>query len=238
MPALLQDRAPTDDAPARRSRPRRRVPVRLIAAGLGVVTAAVGINAVGDWISGWGDPTAPRVIDRSPAPLLLALDDLSEYHAATATVRVDIDREIDTPWVPSIISGERVTFQATGTADAYVDFEDLDAGAVTLSADGTAATIELPAPEIGAVRIDPEQSRVVDRDRGLVQRVGAAVVDNPTDDSELYALAETRLAAAAAESDVLDRAEANTRDMLTTLARSLGVQDVEVTFEPAPGEGG
>ena len=109
---------------------------------------------------------------------------------------------------------------AVGTADAYVDFENLDGDAVTLSADGESATIVLPAPEMSEVRIDPEQSRVVDRDRGLVERVGAAFIENPTDDSELYALAERRIGAAAAESDLLDRAEANTRDMLTTLAMS------------------
>ena len=229
MPTLLQDRPSLDSSSSVAK--RRRLPVKLIAAGVVVAGAAVGINAVGDWIGSWGDPTEPRVIDRSPAPLLLALDDLSEYHAATATVRVDIDREIDTPWLPAVISGERVTFQATGTADAYVDFEGLDAGAVTLSPDGTAATIVLPAPEIGAVRIDPENSRVVDRDRGLVQRVGAAFVENPTDDSELYALAEDKLAMAAAESDVLERAEANTRGMLTTLAKGLGVDEVAVEFE-------
>ena len=230
MPALLQDRPPVD-APAGRRRPRHRVPVRLFAAGVGVAAAAVGINAVGDWISGWSDPTEPRVIDRSPAPLLLALDDLSEYHAATATLRVDIDREIDTPWVPSVISGERVTFQATGTADAYVDFENLDDGAVSLSPDGNSATVVLPAPELAEVRIDPENSRVVDRDRGLVQRLGAAIGENPSDDSELWALAERRLATAAADSDVLERAETNTRTMLTTLANSLGVEQVTVEFE-------
>jgi hypothetical protein len=234
MPSLLQDRPSLD---VFSGRPRRRVPVRLIAAGVVVAGAAVGITAVGDWVSGWGNPAEPRVVDRSPAPLLLALDDLSEYHAATATVRVDIDREVDTPWVPAIISGERVTFQATGTADAYVDFAHLDAGAVTLSSDGTAATIVLPAPEIGAVRIDPEQSRVVDRDRGLVQRLGAAFVENPTDDSELYALAERRLETAAAKSDVLERAETNTRDMLTSLAKGLGVDEVTVEFEESSGPG-
>ncbi len=236
MPALLEDR-PTAASVAPRSRRRRRVPVRLIAAGVAVAGAAVGINAVGDWISGWGDPSEPRVIDRSPAPLLLALDDLSEYHAATATLRVDIDREIDTPWVPSVISGERVTFQATGTADAYVDFENLDDDAVTLSPDGNSATIVLPAPEIAEVRIDPEQSRVVDRDRGLVQRVGAAIGENPSDDRELWALAERRLETAAGQSDVLDRVETNTRDMLTTLAHSLGVERVTVEFEEAPTSG-
>ena len=234
MPALLQDR-PSLDAFRSSRRPRRRIPVKLVAAGAVVAGAAWGVNAVGDWISGWGDPTETRVIDRSPAPLLLALDDLSEYHAATATLRVDIDRELDTPWVPSIISGERVTFQATGTADAYVDFENLDGDAITLSADGESATIVLPAPELSEVRVDAENSRVVDRDRGLVERIGDAFSENPTDDSELYALAEDKLATAAAQSDVLDRAEANTRDMLTTLGNGLGVEQITVEFEdPAP----
>ena len=81
------------------------------------------------------------------------------------------------------------------------------------------------------MRIDPAESRVLDRDRGLLERVGDALGDNPVDDSELYALAEDRLAAAAAASDLRDRAEGNTRDMLTGLARSLGVDQVDVTFE-------
>jgi len=232
MPTLLKDR-PVVEALASRPR-RRRVPVRLIAVGVGVAVAVPLVDGVGDWVRSWADPTEPKVIDHSPAPLLLALEDLSEYHAATATFRVDVDREIDTPWLPSAISGERVTFQATGSADASVDFDGLDADAVTLSPDGTSATIVLPAPEISDVRIDPEQSRVVDRDRGLVERVGAVFVENPTDDSALYALAEDKLSAAAAQSDLLARAERNTRDMLTTLGRSLGVDEVTVEFEDAP----
>jgi hypothetical protein len=232
MPTLLTER-PVVEALASRPR-RRRVPLRLIAVGVGVAVAVPLVSGVGDWVRSWADPTEPKVIDRSPAPLLLALEDLSEYHAAAATFRVDVDREIDTPWLPSAISGERVTFQATGTADASVDFDALDAGAVTLSPDGTSATIALPAPEISDVRIDPTQSRVVDRDRGLVERVGAVFVENPTDDSALYALAEDKLTTAAAESDLLERAETNTRGMLTTLGRSLGVDEVTVEFEDAP----
>jgi hypothetical protein len=240
MPATLQDRPLQDHAvdAGRRTAPRRRVPVRLVAAGAGLVLLVPAGLGVRDWISGWGNPLEPEIVDRSTAPLLLALDDLSEYHAATADLQVLVDVETDTPWVPSVISGERVHFLATGTADAYVDFEGLDSGAVTLSPDGTSATIVLPAPELAEVRIDPEESRVVDRDRGLVERIGGAFAENPIDDSDLYALAERRLAAAAAESDVLDRAEDNTREMLTGLAQSLGVDQVTVTFEAPAGTAG
>ncbi len=237
MPTLLQNR-PVDTARTLRERTPRRVPTRLLVAGVGVALAVPIGSAIGDWITGAGSPLEPKVVDRSTPALLLALDDLHEYHAATADLQVMVDVEVDTPWVPSVISGERVHLLATGTADAYVDFEGLDAGAVTLSPDGNSATIVLPAPEMSEVRIDPEQSRVVDRDRGLVERIGAAFLENPTDDSDLYALAERRLGAAAADSDLLERAETNTRDMLTSLARSLGVDDVTVEFEEPAGATG
>ena len=225
MPTLLPPHPVLGDPAPRR---RRRVRRRLVAAGIGLaVLVPVGLQ-VADWL-----PEAPGqdVVDSSTTPLLLALEDLSQYHAATGTFQVVVDREVDTRYVPSGISGERVSFLATGTADAYVDFEGLDAGRVTLSPDGTSATIELPAPRLDEVRIDPAESRVLDRDRGLVERVGDALGDDPVDDTALYALAEDRLAAAAAASDLRERAEDNTRDMLTGLARSLGVDRVEVTFE-------
>jgi hypothetical protein len=230
MPTLLSSRPvpAVQTAP----RPRRRVPLRLLAAGAGLaVLVPIGVK-VASWLP--DEPFGQDVVDRSTTPLVLALQDLHEYHAATGTFQVVVDRELDTRYVPAVISGERVEFLATGTADASVDFTGLDAGRVTLSEDGTSATIELPAPRVGEVRIDPEESHVLDRDRGLVERLGDALGDNPVDDSELYALAEDRLAAAAAESDLRERAETNTRAMLTGLARSLGVDEVEVDFaEPA-----
>ncbi|MGY1636321.1 DUF4230 domain-containing protein [Geodermatophilus sp. SYSU D00742] len=236
MPTLLQSR-PTP--PASAPRRRRRVRTRLVAAGIGLAVLVPAGFEVAGWLP--DDPFGQDVVDRSTTPLLLALEDLHEYHAATGTFQVVVDREVDTRYVPSVISGERVSYLATGTADASVDFEGLDADRVRLSADGETATIVLPAPRIGEVRIDPAQSRVLDRDRGLVERVGDAFADDPSaDDPELFALAEDRLAAAAAAaaSDLLARAEDNTRTMLTTLAQSLGVTEVEVRFEEAPGSAG
>ena len=229
MPTLQQfGPAVVEPAPRR----RRRVPLRLIAAGAG---AAV-LVPVGMQVAGWlpEDPFGRDVVDRSTTPLLLALQDLEEYHAATGTFQVVVDREVDTRYVPSVISGERVQLLATGTVDAYVDFGTLDDGAVTLSADGTSATIELPAPRLDEVRIDPDESRVLDRDRGVFDRIGDAVEDDPVDDSALYAMAEDRLAAAAGESDLRERAETNTSAMLTGLATSLGVDEVAVAFAETP----
>ena len=236
MPLALQhrDAAPTATAPMRSARRPRRL---VSAAAAAAVVVPLGWVVV-DQISGWRNPFATETVDRSTTPLLLALADLHEYHAATGTFQVVVDQERDTPWVPAVISGEHVQFLATGTVDASVDFAGLDSDAVTLSPDGQSATITLPAPELGAARIDAEQSRVLDRDRGIVQRLGDLVEDDPTDDTGLYGAAQDEIESAAAGSDLLDRAADGTREMLTTLANSLGVDDVTVVFEAAPGDAG
>jgi uncharacterized protein DUF4230 len=231
---LLQDRDVQDGMQSRR-RPRR---TRLLAAGVGVAVAVPLAALAADRISDWRNPLEQEVVDRSTTPLLLALDDLHEYHAASGSFQVVVDQERDTPYVPSAISGERTTLLATGTVDAYVDFTDLDADRVTLSADGRTASVLLPAPRLAEPRVDPAQSRVLDRDRGLVERVGDALGDETTDDSALYARADEEIAVAAARSDLPDRAADNTRDMLVALGRSFGVDDVTVAFEPAPDTAG
>src|SRR3954453_1535178 len=205
---------------------RRRILAPVAGVALAVTAAGLAVHAFG----GGGDPLEEKVVDRSTTPLLLTLDDLHEYHAATGTFQVVINQERDTPWVPAAVSGERTQLLATGTVDAYVDLAGLNADGVELSADGRSATITLPAPELGDATVDPAQSRVLDRDRGIVQRIGDAVENDTTDDTALYRTAERRLSSAATASDLLDRAEDNTREMLTGLARSLGVQHVTVTF--------
>ena len=180
-------------------------------------------------------PFSQETVDRTGPALMLALEDLADYHAAQGSFQVAVDIEKDTQWLPSLISGERTTYLASGSVDGIVDFTGLDAGAVTLSDDGRSATFSLPKPRLGDVRIDPANSRVIARDRGLLDRVGGAFVDNPTSEQPLQLAAQEKSARAAAESDLLRRSEDNTRAMLTALARSLGVEDVTVRFDTADG---
>jgi hypothetical protein len=230
MPSLLLDRAPHDTIQEPGRRPRRRLPlVRLAVTGVVLAVLIPVAGRVADWVSGWGEPPQQEVVDRSTPALLLALDDLSEFHALTGTFQVVIDQERDTPWVPSVISGERTRFLATGSVDAYIDFSGLDDQRVEVS--GDRVTLTLPAPQLDDARIDPDNSRVLDRDRGVVERVGSMLGDGGSGDGELYGLAERKISAAAAASDLRERAEQNTRDMLTGLVRSLGYQQVTVEFD-------
>jgi Protein of unknown function (DUF4230) len=234
VPSTLTQPVPfssSNDVPPPK-RPRRAVKAVAAVAGLALLVP-VGVQ-VYDALPDWGAPAEQQIVDRSPAPLLVALEDLAEYHAATGTFQVLVDVERDTPYLPSVISGERTTLFATGNVDAYVDFANLGPERVAVSADRRSVTITLPAPALAPATVDPSASRVVGRERGLAERISGVFQDSPTDDQALYQLAEDKLDAAARESDLRARAQDNTRQMLTALAGSLGYEQVTVTFDGAP----
>ena len=204
---------------------------RVVVIAAGVIIALFVVGAV-DLFDFLPNPFKSESVDRSQPALLERLSDLSEYRAASAELQVLIDVEEDIRFLPSFVAGQRVTFLAGGSVDGAVDFGSLGDDAVEI--DGDTVTITLPAAEIVDVDVDPDRSYVVNRDRGILDRIGGIFSDNPTGEQELYQLAEDKLRAAADQSALLDRAERNTRTMLTALLRSLGFEEVEVVFEEPP----
>jgi hypothetical protein len=176
------------------------------------------------------NPFASREVDRSQPVLLKAIEDLKVYKAASGNFQVLVDLEESARGIPLVIKGERTLFVAAGTVDAEVDFSTIDRGAIEVSPDGRSARVTLPRARLTRARIDPDRSYVFSRERGLLDRLGSVLSDNPTSERRLYQLAEDRLEAAAAESGLQERAEQNTRTMLESMLRSLGYRDVTVTF--------
>ena len=215
-------------APARR-------PSRLLALAAVVVALAVAVPLAARALDLPGLPFGSEEADRSTPALMTALADLEEYHAATGTYQVVVDLEKGNRWVPSFLKGERTTFLATGSVDGVVDFTGLEAGAVTVSDDRRTVRFSLPPSRLDDADVDLVNSRVLDRDRGVVDRVGGLFSENPTSEREVAALAEGKLDDAAAASDLRERTEENTRAMLTSLARSLGFEQVVVEFDAADG---
>lgn len=181
------------------------------------------------------NPFKEETVDRSGPVLLKSLENLSEYRAASANLQVVVDVEKDTNLVPSFIKGERTLFVAAGNVDAAVDFGGLGKSpdAVRVSGDRKEVAITLPPARLTEARLDPERSRVYDRDRGALDRIGEAFSDDGgADQQELYVLAEQKLTEAAASDPALLRtAERNTRSMLEGMMRGLGFENVTVEFE-------
>lgn len=170
-------------------------------------------------------PFQSRTVDRSQPALLKSVQDISQFHAAVGNFEVVLDVEDDVTWVPDFIAGERSLFVASGTVNAYVDFSGLAEGDLVLSEDGTSVTIRLPSAQLDTPNLDQDRTYLYSQERGVINRIGDAL--GTQDQQELYQLAEQKLAAAAAESELVRQADENTRAMLIGMFNAL---DLKVTF--------
>lgn len=203
----------------------------LVVAGVLAVAllAVLGLRQADLWPS-WRNPFAQQETDRSQPVLLESIQDLSRYVAAEGNFQVVIDLQSNREYVPEFLLNERTLFVGAGSVEAYVDFSQLAEGAIVESADGKGVELKLPAPQLGETNLDMEQSYVFAEKRGLFNRIGDVFDNDPNRQQRVYQLAEERIAAAARDSGLGARAEVNTRKMLEGLLRSLGYEQITITY--------
>lgn len=209
---------------------RGGLPATVAVLGLVVLLVLIGLGALARWRPQFPNPFVARTVDRSQPVLLRSIQDLSVYKAASANFQVIVDLEKDTRLVPSVIKGERTLFVAAGSVDAEIDFSKLASSAIKVSADHRTATITLPHAQLSPVRIDVDHSYVFSRQRGVLDRIASVFADDAGSLQQLYQLAEAKLASAAQQSGIIERAEQNTRATLEGMLHSLGYTTVIVNF--------
>jgi hypothetical protein len=212
--------------------PRRSAGGRLVG-GLALAVALVALlAALAPGLLSSLDPFGTETRDRSQPALLRSLQGLHEYRAATATLQQVVDVERDAKLLPAFLKGERTTALVTGTVDAGVDFSGLGPRALQVSPDRRAVTITLPPARLSPARVDLARTRVLDRDRGLLDRAGDLLGDgNPDAERQLLLVAQRKLdGAARSDPELLRMAQRNTTQMLERLARGLGYQRVTVRY--------
>lgn len=194
-----------------------------------------GLLLVGGILAGnlfnFGVPFETETKDHSPPLILNEIKDLAEFRASEAQFEVIVDRETDVKWLPSFVAGERVQFVAVGSIEATVDFSEMGDNSVIFDDETNSATVVLPMPKVGDPVVDLESSGVMNRDRGVVDRLAGVLVDNPTEEISLILEAEDKMAAAVGQTELLTKAQENTTAMLTNLITALGVDSVRVIYE-------
>ncbi len=201
---------------------------------LGGVALVAGIAVAG--VVGFqllDSPFTTTTKDLSPPPVLTELRDLSDFHAAQAQFEVTLDLEKDVKYVPSAIAGERVQFLGIGTVDAVVDFKSISAGAVQIGDDNKSVVVTLPSPYAMEPVLDHDQSHVMNRDRGLLNRLGGVFNDNPTSEAALYEAAMDKMADSASQTDLIQRAREHTTFVLTGMLKSMGFEKIDIVFDPS-----
>lgn len=203
--------------------------------GVLVLLVLVLVVWIASLLPGSLNPFKTRDVDRSQPAVLQSIQDIGQFRAASANLQLVVDLEKDTRFVPDFVKGERTLFVAAGAVDAGVDLSALAPGAIQVDAERTSVTITLPAAQLYSPQVDLERSYVIDRQRGVLDRVGGLFTDGG-DERDVYLLAERKLReGAAADPRLLERARANTRQMLESLLGSLGFTSVTVQFAPTPG---
>jgi hypothetical protein len=210
-----------------------------LAAAVAVVIVGVLVLSAVHLLPQLRNPFAETTTDRSQPVLLKSITALSRYEAASGSFQVVVDLSKRTAFLPSFIEGSDTLFVGQGTEIAFVDFSRLNDKAIEVSADRTAVTVELPRAQLEPAVLDVSQSYVYAEQQGLLNRIGNFFSGNPNSQQEAYILAQQKIESAAQHSPLLFQAEKNTRGMLDGMLRSLGFQQVTVTFgavgEPAGG---
>ena len=121
--------------------------------------------------------------------------------------------------VPDSFGGDKLTFLATGEVIAGLDLSQIKPGDAWREPDGTIA-LRLPPAQILVTRIDNKQSRVLNRDTGLLRRA------DPNLESRAREHAEEGIKNEALKKGILDMAAQNGEKKLADFLHTVGVQKV------------
>jgi len=195
-----------------------------IVIGLVVVLSAVRL------LPQFRNPFAEATVDRSQPVLLKSITALSRYEAASGSFQVVVDPSQRSSFLPSFIEGTQTLFIGAGTDVAFVDFSQLKGKSIRVAPNRTAVTITLPPAQLEPAVLNVRQSYVFAQQQGLLNRIGNFFSGNPNSQQQVYILAQQKIQNAARRSSLTVQAERNTQSMLTGLMRSLGFQQVTITY--------
>lgn len=198
----------------------------------------LGVGAIGlvamFVMSMFGNPLQTQVTDRSGPVLIRSIQDMQRFVPAQGNFEVAVVLREQFQGLPTFIYGYEGVLVAHGTVDAIVDLSAVTEDAVDVSLDGSSVTISLPTPQLGRPLVDHLRSEVVDDDGGIVNSISEAFGGESSKTQDLYRAAEAKISAAAAESDLVERAQLNTQAAMQSIGAALGFETVTVTFRPLP----
>ena len=231
----------TEEQRAAPSAPRGHGLAGKLAAAAAVVAAVavlIVVLAAVNLLPRLRNPFGETTSVRSGPVLLESITALSRYQAASGSFQVVVDLTQKANLLPGFLEGSRTLFVGQGSEIAYVDFSQLKSPAVQVSADRTAVTIRLPRAQLEPAVLDVRQSYVFAQQQGLLNRIGNFFSSNPSNEQQVYVLAQQKIQTAARQSRLLAEAQRNTTGMLTGMMHSLGFQRVTVTFAAPPARKG
>lgn len=164
-------------------------------------------------------------ITTSSKSVIKELRELNRLETASFTIEKVIDAGTNGNTFQEVLFGDRILLIAHGEVIAGFDLSKLEEENVRI--EENKLTLTLPEPQILLTRLDNEQTRVYDRQLGLLTRGSDDL------ESEARQAAEEEIREAACNGDILDEASKNARSQLTALFKTLGFASVVVEVPTA-----
>ena len=198
----------------------------LLAIVIVLLSVALGVSVSRFDFMGRVPVVGPFLFDEQPAqtttgPVVVeGIQGLNQLATVRWKESVIITRKSGGTELERLVAGEEVTVVATGFVEAGVDLSNLHQDDVQV--DGETVTVRLPEPEILSTSLDEEETRVYDRDFGLLNiHPDDALVE------EARSVAVDKIESAARDEDILAQAEQNAENSVRTFVMALGFEGVE-----------
>lgn len=195
-----------------------------LALTLFVVVAGVAIGRIGSWLDFnplglFAEPDTN--IDDRQAAVVLEMRSLARLETMTFTVEKVITAEKGGNVFQDVLFGDKLLLIANGQVVAGVDLSQLREQDVQVSADNN-VRVTLPPSEIFIATLNNDETRVYDREQGLLSRGDAQL------ETKARQAAEASILQAACDQGILDQAATEARTQLEALLRLLDFTSVTV----------
>jgi hypothetical protein len=166
---------------------------------------------------------APTPTIRTDAPTVLQrVQKLNRLETTSYTFEKVIEGSVQGNALQNILMHDRLLLIAHGTVTAGIDLSKLTLEDVTVSEDGTTVRIYLPPVEVFSTNLDTNQTRVIDREQGLLAS------PNPDLETNARQVAAGEILKAACESGMMQRATEDSQRAMQQFLSLLDFQQVEV----------
>ncbi len=159
-------------------------------------------------------------VNLSSQTVIKQMESLNRIETSQFTIEKVIDVGTSGNRFSQFFVGDRILLIAHGQVIAGFDLSKVKSD--NIQVDGSTLRLTLPAPEILVTRLDSEQTRVYDRDQGLLTKGDRDL------ESEARQEAEAVIRDAACKGGILQDASKNARNQMTTQFKSLGFTTVVI----------
>ena len=186
------------------------------------VAAAIGLARYGERVP-WLAPLLGEPTQTTGTVVVQDIQRLNELATVRWTQQVIVEEEgnekIWRTYLPDLLSGEKVLLVAAGDVEAGVNLDEL--GQDDVRVEEERVTIDLPEARILSAALDEEETKLYNRERGLIDFRGD---DALIEEARRDALDEIR--STAEDNGIIEQARTNAEDSIRGFLATLGHEEV------------